>query len=252
MPEEIRFTTRRDYRSGHPAFVFTEAESIPAGIEGRKALGEVHSDRGMHGRYFIKDLYSLKEGLRQVGNWRTLRNRGARVPSLLKVVTLEDGTSRLLVEDLSVSGRYLVLSMNNREVNGPAYLQLSRRISSATRERLMSEILTSCLASVPARAQSGQAPEVTYDYQANAFMLVINPWDPEDAHVYVADYGLDVAQSQRDPSVALASNLEHAATFYAWMTGEAFRLPADYPEADSLNESFANQAQEILEYRGYV
>jgi len=108
-------------------------------------------------------------------------------------------------------------------------------------------MITSCEAGAALHDQNGPV----HDFQPNAFMLVINPLNPDDAHIVVADFGADVTKAH-NPASAFEQNLSRAATFYAWMTGEAFQLPEGYPSADRLNADYSARAPEILGYRGYV
>ncbi|MCA9371663.1 hypothetical protein KC726_02070 [Candidatus Woesebacteria bacterium] len=242
--------------SGNNRFVFRYGgmADIPVGIEGRKMLAQVESYRGNHGRYFFKELINEEDGKKQVNKWNYLRKHGVNVPDLFKPVTLADGTPSLVIQDLSDKGRYQVLGMNNREINGQDYLETSRKISQSARERIIGDMVRACEAASGMYDNDDNPDGIIYTLQNNAFIIAINPLDQEDAIVYVADLGLDVMKrnkSKDDPNSVLESNLRSAADFYSWMTGEIFQLPPEHSLASKMNSDFTERGNEILEYRGY-
>lgn len=251
---EQAFTINRGNGNNRFIFRYGGMADIPVGIEGKKMLAQVESDKGEHGRYFFKELINEEDGKKQVNKWQYLKRHGVRVPNLFKPVILADGTPSLVVQDLSDKGRYQVLGMNNSEINGQDYLETSKKISQSTRGKIIGDMIKACEAASGMYDSDDNPDGIIYAFQNNAFIMAMNPLDPEDAIVYVADLGLDVMKrdkSKDDPNSVLESNLRSAADFYSWMTGETFQLPTEHPLASKMNSDFTDRGNEILEYRGY-
>lgn len=233
-------------------FRLAELGDIKTGIEGRKILATISSDRGEHGRYFLKQLPE-NEGKRQLDKWKYLKDRGVNVPNIFKPIVLADGTNNLLIQDLSENGRYQVLSGNNFEARTTEYLKASKQISSEARDKLKGDIVYACEAAAGKHEPGNNPGDTMLELDPNAFMLAMNPNDSSDAKVYVADFGLDVSQRNKqdiDSNLLLEINLQNAAVFYASMTGEVFQLPDDSPQA-YLNKDFASSGKEMIDFMGY-
>lgn len=246
MPtQEGSFGIDRDGAINH-RFNFVSLRDIPVGNEGEKVIAEIASRRGSHGRYILKTMMHAKEAHWQRIKYLHLKKHHVNVPDVFKPIALRGGTNAVIISDLTQNDKYWVLSMNNPEVNQDFYKEIALQIPPSTREKIKHDLIHAC--EVGAGILSSDEP--VYRFQNNAFMLAINPKDPSDAKVFVADFGVDIMESTRNKQDVLDENLSNAVVFYSWMIGERFRMPPESPYAYLNNESQIQE--EIMQYRQWA
>ena len=228
-------------------FGFDMISSVDIGSEGEKVIGNIESKRGRHGRYFFKRMDEVT-AFRQLEKYRHLKKHGAPVPPIFKPVNFENGDSFVLISDLTENDKYLVVSPNNPEVKQAEFQKITETISDKTTHKLTEQLISACEAAVqPRKLKDGKV--VVYDFQMNAFMLAVNPINPEDAKIYVADIGADMTPSSLSADRVLGKNIKTAAAFYAYMVGRPIDLPEKYiqmkDDVDVVSASFLERRKQI-------
>lgn len=203
-------------------------QPIDVGFEGQKMIAQIISKKGKHGTYFIKEASYKEEddyayqGIRtQEKKYRQFREGGVLVPHLFKGANTKDGKSFLISSDLSQNGHYQVLSWNNPEIKTDFYEKLKRNIPLETKVKLQQQIERACR--VAAKMESTHANWDLLRMQGCPYALVIDPQNPADANMYIADFGRDIAVNNWFSSEDVyRENLQNGAQFYKQMIGSKF------------------------------
>lgn len=216
------------HRGEKKRFKYTVNKEIKIGGEGQKCIADVESEKGQHGKYFVK----WGSGKIDFEKYKFLKDNDVPVPRLLKPVRGRNNFPMLLVTDLSEDGKKEVLSPNNNEVYENEYEGKIAKISEKTKEKIREDLIHAIeVASGISRVNSDD--EHIYVLIQNAYALIFDSNNPDDARLSVIDYGKDVwelKQNNHHAQNALETNILQAAVFYASMLLETLKLPDKYSE----------------------
>lgn len=231
-------------------YKYKEIREIKAGGEGPKVIAEIDMGYGK-GRYFLKFVHSRKEAGRQADNCEALRKRGIPVPKTFRGIVFKGGECAIVATDLTQNDKYLAVGMNNKEIWEENYKDMANAIPEVIAEAIASEMISICEKAADYKEDIAGDSGAIFSLRSNAYIFRIDPNDPSDAKVFVADIGADVDKTMdKTNKEAAENNLMQAADFYAWMTGRIMIIPSD-SKFSSLNEEIRHSSEEIIEHREF-